>query len=1104
MTQLSIITGASPNVLLDHMERDWAQETLSPFDNECIVVQSLGMERWVRQQLARRRGCAASLHMPFPAAFCRTLATNLQQDPSFAATSSAIDPRFDETSLTWRLHDLLQQDVMLADHRFTPLRDYLVNATPAKRFGLAQRLAARFDEYRLYRPELLLEWERGSRAPASAGTLGQAHADWQAALWRVLVGDEQPVHFARWFTATVQQLETITHRPRGLPERIVVFGISTLPPLFIRLLHAVARFVPVRFYVLVPDAHSWQPGAPRHPVFEGLGHASRELLSLLVAPSSGGHVARLHHAEQQTPHADAPRTLLHSLQRDLRAGHTSGSAFPLRADDRSFTVQVCHSPQRELEVLRDQILDACAADPTLRPHDILVMVPDVEMYAPLAEATFAEGVIGADGTSASIPFRIADRALLRDAAPARALQQLLDLVTSRVTATQVIDLLSLPPVRRAAHISASQLDAVVRWVDMAGIRWGRDGASRATQYQLPDIDDHSWRQGLDRLLAGYAAGRTNTLIDERLPVAGDVVGDTALLGAFIGWVEALFDRLERLQAPQPLAEWSLLLTEITQWLVAGEGADDAAAIDRVLREVRALAELPTANAPVGTARLVDFTVVRSWLTGALNDDEHAAGFLVGGLTVCAMKPMRAIPHRFIAMLGLDDTTYPRRQRRAAFDIMATDRRAGDRDPRADDKQLVLDTLLCAGDRLLLSYVGRSQKNNAEIAPSIVVAQLLDHVDSICSVPQGLAREHVRIEHKLQPFSPAYFERRADVPANSTGPYFSFDTRVAASVLGARQRHDVPPLLAELPPVPALVRPPHTRHEAHLDLTLEELLDAWTNPAKVYCTRVLRLNAQEHGALLDDVEPMAVDALLRTRTQQRVLERALHEGTSTAQRSREAAALDLARGELPPAQLGREWHAHLSRQLEPLLLQVGTPAFQPPLSLTVSGADWTLQGTLDHQLADGQLRVRAATLKARDRIRAWIMHVARSAMVGSGVTRLVATDQTIHFAAVANAADLLDAIVQGARHLRQFPMPYFPDSAAAYREAVRKGRPGSDAARQVYEGNDHGTRGESADAFVALLWRGRDPLHDCWNDFTIIADTFWTPLEDATITPAGQP
>jgi len=1096
MAGLHLVTGDAPAALLAAIDDMLAAAPLSPFDDETIIVQSLGMERWLRQQLARRRGCAASLRMPFPAGFCRSLADTLQRDASFAGPAAEpLDTRFEETALTWRLYAALSDAALLAHDACGPLREYLQGADERKRFGLARSITARFDEYRLYRPDVMLGWEDGQ---SSSATPAEA---WQAVLWRHLLGGERPMHFARWFTGTIARLEQASRAPEGLPPRVVVFGVSTLPPVFVRLLKAVARFVPVHVAVLTPGGESWRDGAARHPLAARLASASRELLQDLAAPAVGAavHINARHVSVRNDGHAvPFSATLLAQLQAALRAGTRDGTpaatrearAYRLTPGDRSLTVHDCHSPLRELEVLRDQLLDAFAADATLRPHDVLIMVPDVETYAPLAEAIFANEHDGL----ARIPFRVADRALSREVAPARALREWLDLLTARCTASEMLNLLFIPPVRRAAGISGAQLDRVAGWVRQAGIRWGEDAAARATAFDVPEVPDHTWRQGLDRLLVGYALGNVPQVLDGLRPVGGDTTGDTDLLGHFVEWVDAAFAWRRRLADARPLREWAEQLQAMLRWLLRAETDEERLALDVLRQSLASLADLDGHVA----GKPVSFEIVRVWLTSGLDDGEQASGFLTGGMTLCAMKPMRAVPHRVIAMLGLGDEAFPRRQRRTAFDLIAIQPRTGDRDLRADDRQLMLDTLLCADERLILSYVGRSQVDNSELAPSIVVAELLEYLDSVVQVeavhaetPATSASRLLHVTHHLQPFSPAYFR------AASSGPdaIFTFDGSMARGVQAARQRSDAPrPFIETLPVVPPLERDPLRAPEPLLRVSVDDLVYAWMQPARWYARRILQMDVRSAADRFDDVEPLTVDPLLRTRMQQQMLERSL------VGEKVQADFLEylLAGGELPPALLGERWLQRLYSELSPLLAKLHHADRRAPLAVDIVGPDWQVQGTLALQVEGGQWCVRAAKLKARDYLLAWVLHVVRSAAAPGGTTWVHGTDvaRRLQPLTAEQAMTRLDALVQGFRIMHRMPVPFFTNSVWAYRDQQRKGGVDQDRLLQAFEASGDYARGaDGSDDFVRALWRGHRPLEVMWTEFSAWCNAFWRDCED---------
>ncbi|MCA0374291.1 MAG: exodeoxyribonuclease V subunit gamma [Gemmatimonadetes bacterium] len=1119
-SSLRLVTGSSPHALLAQLDADAREAGLTPFDDETIVVQSRGMERWIRQELAVRRGCAAALDVYFPVGFCGRLARVRPAEPPDAA--------FEREALTWRLTTLLGAlDVDAIDDGsvWAPLRTYLARGDAAGRFALARRIATLFDNYRLYRPWLLLHWEGEQVPTAQQATIAAAeaspHAAWQRALWQQLTAGARPRHFARWLLETTAWLTRLDAAPDDLPRWVTVFGISTLPPAFVELLQALARLVPVTAYVLTPRDHVRDHAhdhVARHALDEQMGGTSRELLALLGASAPDVHMRHL--AAPDTPARDT--TLAH-VQAALRHGAAAAphavDAHVVDAHDRSLLVHDCHSPVRELEVLYDQLLDAFAADPSLRPHDVLVMVPDVDRYAAPAAMVFGPsrraggGARGEADDRPAIPWRVADRAPDQATAPARAFAQLLALVDSRFTASAVIDLLASAPVARAAGLEGADVEQVTRWTADARIHWGVDGLMRA-DFGLPSLEEHTWRLGVDRLVAGHAAGAREALVLGVLPTAGDTGGDAPLLGRFVEWVEQLALRAESLSAPRSLLAWSLAFDAALDWLLRPDGHAEEAACARIRRDIarlRGAMEMDDAlGAPQDTSALPEDTLVpldvaRRWLLEALGTEQHDAGFLSGGLTLCAMKPMRAIPFRFIAMLGLDDRAFPRRERRPAFDLQGVAPLAGDRDVRADDRQLFLDTVLCAQERLHLSWVGRSQSDNAAVAPSVVLSELLDQLDAMCVVMSARdvpapARTRLLVSHALQPFSVSYFD-------GSDPHRFTFDARWQPPARAEAARPLALTFLDDAPESAAGHAPAQATSAPHL-ITVDSLVRAWTDPAAWYARHVLQLRLAGVDDDVDDVEPLVVDALQRTRLLEPLLSRAMRTGVRDARPEGSRAGLLLAHGgSLPPGALTAEWSARLFAQRDLLLdaAMDGVPdaRLSAPLSVELHGAGWVLTGQLDGQVPDGQRFVRGAAVREKDRIRAWILHCVRGAAGHAGETRLVGLQrkdgvdraEVVTLRPVGTPMAVLETLVAFHDALSRAPQPFFPRSAFAWwkkRDAVDA----QHIALDVFTTSGQYTSAEGADAHVALLWRGRDPLTEQWDRFAEVATTLLEPMDAA--------
>jgi exodeoxyribonuclease V gamma subunit len=1097
-------------VLAGQLASTMRTDPLGPLEREVIVVQSRGMYRWLTLELAKQLGIAATIATPFPGTFCRALAERIEgrllagpAERYEIATPSA----FDREILAWRIFRLL-------GHGTSEVRGPAATYTKddpdqRKRFQLATRLAERFDEYQLYRSDLLLAWERGEQPIGDASR--RDTATWQAAIWRELVAEAgaTDVDLANRFVALTRELGRADHAPRGLPPRISVFGAASLPPIFLDLLVAVARFAPVSIYVVSPTREYWSDIRPPreaakqldllrdkaldvayahvetgNPLLASLGRQGRELAGLLHERDTDG--SAWHDLEYRVPQR---RTVLGALQADIvelvdrNEGANGARRLPVPAGDRSLAIHVCHSPMREMQVLRDVILDAFASDASLRPGDVFVLAPDIGKYAPYIEAVFGVEHAG----EPLLPFAIADRPARSEHPIVDAAFRILEAVGGRATASGILSLLDAEPVRRSAAIAAEQITTVREWVRVANIRWGRDGAQRRDSFDLPCDDFDTWRAGLDRLLLGYAVGDAQTLVCGILP-RGAAAAQADLLGRFAAFADRLFGRLRDLASPRTLDRWAAdIQSALTDLLVAGDEASE-----RAFEQLRTTIDrLARACDFARVDEAVSLEVVRETLRAQMDVQGGGAGFITGAITFCSLKPMRAIPAKIVCIAGLNNAEFPRRDRPASFDLVAADRRPGDRSPRDDDRYSFLEAVCSAGDRLVLSYIGRSQKDNSELAPSSVLSELMGVLDATF-LPGGnrSAHETFTTEHALQPFSARYFAATPEAAARS----YSKENKRAAAALAA----------ASDTPQPFLSGPLAATDES-TEVSVAELAEFWSDPGKYFCRRVLRLRALGDDGEPVDVEAFGADPLADYGVLDRLVARRLADVPGGED---ELEVLRAAVG-LPHAGVGRAHYAELDREAREFVETVrkvagGTPVFLEPLVVELAGTGWRLVGRIEQLTERGLLHFRPAKIKSKDYLRAWIPHVVMNAFASAPArqTTIVAKDKVVAFAAPKDANAILDKLVRGFVAGRALPPPLLERASFAYAHTL--GTSKKDAAearvsalkeaRKKLEGDGFGrARGDAEDEHFRLVFRDRDPLGEEREVFEDAARTLWDPV-----------
>ncbi len=777
---------------------------LAPLDSEIILVQSNGVAQWLKLGLAAAANEGGL-------GICAATQTQLAQRFVWTAYRAVLGEEtlpknapFDAEILVWRLLRIFH--TLPDDPVFTPLRQYLSDDTDARKaLQLSERIAALFQQYQLLRADWLADWGQG-RDRMSFGRKGlldvpQSQA-WQPALWRLL-RDDAPEAQSLSSRADAHQrfLEAVRDpgrvRPQRLPERVIVFGLSSIPAQSLEALAALGRWCEVLMCVLNPCQHDWselisdhdlfqsarrrQSARPLsavtalpsasvgHPLLAAWGRQGRDLIRLLDAHDDReSYAGRFSEIGSRIDLFDEPGggSLLQQLQSDIlemRSPAESRERWPATdpVSDRSVSFHICHSPQREVEVLQDQLLAAFAADPSLKPRDILVMVPDISEYAPHIQSVF--GRFGLEDPR-HIAFSLTDRAPRASDPILLVLETLLRLPQSRLLASEVLDLLEVSAVRRRFGIEESDLPRLRHWLERSGIRWGLDAAHRQS-LGIPDTEgSNTWEAGLKRMLLGYAVGdRPPWQAIAPMPIS------SALSAELIGPLDRLISTLSRCRSwmAQSLtpAVWCdrlrQMLDDFFLPVHSSEGVSLMGLRQR-LAEWKEQTDVAAFDMPVPVQ-----VISQVWL-GDTDASPMGRPFIGGGVTFATLTPMRSVPFKLIALLGMNDESYPRAQPPADFDLIAHDPRPGDRSRREDDRYVFLETLLSARSRLLISWVGRSIVDNEPRPPSVLVAQLRDHLascwrkagdDSPESGKRLLAA--LTLEHRLQAFSPAYFTAGTD-------------------------------------------------------------------------------------------------------------------------------------------------------------------------------------------------------------------------------------------------------------------------------------------------------------------------------------------------------
>jgi len=1047
---LTIHTSNKIENLVDALADILKQPLASPFTPEVVVMQSKGMQRWLAMELASRFGVWANCSYPFPNALIAQLYKQIV--PDIPATDS-----YAPDCMSWQIFGLLPGFV--DKESFAPLQHYLSDdQEQLKQYQLSQKIADTFDQYTLYRPELLERWEQGS--------INEQDETWQAILWQELSRQGNGFHRGRLKQLFCKQLQITVPEQGLLPERIALFGVSYLPTYHLEVIAAVARHTDVHLFLLSPTREYWadiislkgkaglapedQPARfEGNPLLASLGRLGRDFSDLTI------ELGNLACRDEDLYAEPEGACLLHQLQSDilnLVGAEEDRLLQPVSVADTSIQIHSCHSPMREIEVLQDQLLALMEQEAGFEPRDILVMTPDIEAYAPYITAVFG----GVQNPAHRIPFSIADRRLASEGVVASVLQKLLALPGSRLTVVQLLDLLSISPVLRCFDLEEGDLATIRGWLEDTAVRWGMDQQARG-RLGLPEYRANSWRAGLERLLLGYAMSDDNgCLFHDKLPYDAMEGASVQLLGKLISFVNRIEQAAEELIRPRSLGDWSLQLrTVLLDFTVADD--ETSRELITVSGIISALAELGTAS---GYSGEVTFAVVRAWIVSQLEQEEKGLGFMTGGVTFCAMLPLRSIPFKVIAMIGMNDGAFPRQNLAPGFDLIARHPQRGDRSLRDEDRYLFLETLLSARQNLYISYVGQSVRDNSEIPPSVLVSELLDAVlRSFCSENGKALEQQLVTKHRLQGFSRQYF--------TAGSPFFSYSEENCTALIEQCNSSGPPVLfMPEQMPEPA---------EEWRDIPLPRLLRFITNPAQFFLEQRLGIRLDPPVEPLEELEPFAAEGLASYSLKTEMLDLVLQGGDPG-----QLLASVRSRGILPPAQHGdllfREHLVDAQKFAEKITREIGDTKPLPHLDLLLELNGFRLHGRLATLWPERMLRYRCAKMKAKDQLKAWIEHLVLNVLQEPDYpcqTLLLMTDRSVLFSPVEEPEEILQAVLELYWQGLSRPLPFFPESALAYASA----KPPWDIGKALGKWSD-GYRdlpGEGSDRYFRLCFGKTDPF-----------------------------
>lgn len=1029
-----------------------ARPQSSVLAKETIVVPGKGWSSVLSRRLASQTGCWAQFEfLPLGIWIAVVLEKVLGQE---------LAPERELDSLTWAIARRLRD--FISDPDFGDVRNYLFahggKLDVQNLLDLSRCIGRLFDRYLLDRPELIDGWQAGRDWPERAGEVPTA-ARWQRKLWQKITEDV-PYRSVKAMTADVA--DKLSLDPTQISERVNVWVAGGLAQSHLDFFEAVGRFSNINVFILVPALEYWGDMQGRrtmlrklrtaeislrqfcvtehvdllHPLLASCGELSRQQQMLMVdRDGPPWHYWELTSEEEQ-PFDVTSASLLNCLQRSVRRAidplsrelHTDEDMPEILKEpfepydiarlpnDSSLRIHSCHTPLREVEVLRDQLLAAFDADDQLRPEDVVVMSPDLETYAPFIQAVF-----GADGftDNLQIPFQIAGRSNRKTRPAIEAYFRVLAVLQGRFAISEMVDLLHIEVIGKAAKLNSTSIDDVAQWAIQSGVRWGVDAEHRETE-ELPATDLNTWEFGLDRLLLGYAMPPGGEMLVDDVAALDRASGlEGATLGLFWAFIRRLTNWRDRIQKSHSVADWQPLLTRLVQEFV--ETDDDPVGVQILFDAIDHVAKLAVRN---DFDHQLPFRVITLEIEREVDEQTGAGGFRIGGVTFCDLASVRSLPFAVVGLLGLNDGAFPRSERPVRFDLIARSPQLGDRAPRHEDRHLFLEAILAAKSQLIITYQGQGIRDQKPRPPSVLVDELLDVLkqETNQSGTDSNLRDALVIEHPLQAFSPRYFDE-------SHPQLFSYQSSLCRAAAGILKPRELPAPFSQTALEVA---------EAENEVSTDELRLALISPWKLFLQR-LNLSLRDDAVQLEDREPLLLQGLDRWSIGDHWLTQRL-KGAST-----ESIIRHLERsGMLPAGALGQAEAERINNGIEWVIAESKKSGVDPaanPLLVRIDLAGRTLTGHVKDWTTQGIRRATWSSLSTKKLLELWYDQLLSAVTLNREVAPavLITRDQAISIGSpsVDVAYAELSRLMEVYELAQRLPLPFFSECINTKKLCQRK-------------------------------------------------------------------
>jgi exodeoxyribonuclease V gamma subunit len=876
------------------------------FSNRIVVVPSLALRDWLQQALATHPDLQICFGIKFvllselfhnlPALLKQK---ELGQDRAYFPSIPHLALRLEKEILDIFLEEKPSKG--FNEELFKPLFSYLkiefnkdISLKSRRRLStLCDSLAYLFSIYGHFGGELIQKWEKDP-------------SDWQEVLWQKIFSSDNS------WECDCSWLRSLKEKNFKPPKdtHIHVFGLSFLSSLQQELFNFLSPLLPIYFYALSPCQVFWgdvrsskerkrlhsflkqgdvqdfdENFSQTNSLLSAWGKLGRKFLEQIQDDTQDYVQAyylpkkildfpqyqELVDSDVLLEETKGPLSLLQGLQSDLLLlrPSTTQSLVKIEEDCSSITIHENFSKKREVETLFHHLSSLFSSREDLAPQEIIVMAPDITEYE-----AYIKQIFGKENTS--IPFHMMDLREENQNPFLEGFWRLIRLSFSRWEVSKVMHIFEHPIFRDAQGICEETLLFLHQVVRDTRIRWAKDVEHRHEvlkqrtfeQDSLPDARWATWDFGFDQVVLGTSMllpkGEGASL--KRLDVfpyayiehsQGDILEKLKFL------MDSMRADLTPLRNTEQASvddwiDYLICLYKSYFSIPMLRGKQQQLYEDVIIKLERLRPECSSLK-----GLKFGFPSIFAQLEKLLTN--RTANFQIHNLhsvRFCSLQPMRAIPAKVIALLGMNEGVFPRVDQHYSLNHLHGAQEADYFPSKLDlDRYLFLEAMMSARESIYISYE-KLPHERQRYGASVIVQELIDYLDQSFLLGEKKFSETCLHMHAPFGFHHSLFKE------GEVQNYMQSDWQRACAYYGKEKVS----LFRFIPEVsePNLEKI-NLDNEEEYNLLIRECLWAIEDPLRLYLEKIMKISLfRQAFETFEDEEVF----ILKKRTQEGIVKRSI--------------------------------------------------------------------------------------------------------------------------------------------------------------------------------------------------------------------------------------